>query len=355
MDRKRARTLRDQLAAFPRAVLVPRPTPLDELPHLGRELGVEFWLKRDDLTPIALGGDKPRKLEFELGRALAEGADTIVTVGASQSNHARLTTAASRRVGLDVAVVLSRDDYTAVQGNLLAVGLMGARITVSESDNHWYLDEDIARIVEELRAEGRRPYFIPVSGTTPLSCLGYVAATLELLDQFDEAGVSPSVMYLPFGSGGIFSATLLALRFLGVDTPVVGVGVNARREQCEEFLDTWWDGITRLLEVEVERGHYEITDRFIGRKYGDPTPATLDAISLMATTEGILLDPVYSGKVFAAVVDRVRSGEIAAGESVAMLHSGGTPALFAYHETLRDHLARRGDLVDLPRPAEEAS
>ena len=220
MNHAAAQSLESKLATFARARLLNGPTPLDQLHHLGGRLGVSFWLKRDDLTPIALGGDKPRKLEFELGRAAADGADVIVTCGSSQSNHARLTTASARRLGLDAVVVLSRDHYVAMQGNLLTVHLMGAEVHIVDTEDHWELEADALALCDRLRDEGRRPHYIPISGTTALSCLGYVAGALELARQFEDQSVGPDVVYLPFGTGGVFTGMLLTFRALGNKAPL---------------------------------------------------------------------------------------------------------------------------------------
>ncbi len=335
------------LARYPREILTRTPTPLDRLPHAGAQLGLDLHLKRDDLTDLALGGDKPRKLEYEVAGALATGATVLVTCGSAQSNHARLTTAAARRAGIEAAVVLSRDDRRVFQGNLLTVFLMGADVRFADTDEHWDLERHAHAVCDELRARGEKPYYIPVSGSTPLSCLGYVRAGLELADQLVGSGLEPAAVYTPFGTGGIFAGTLSALRARGIDCPVIGISVNRGVERCRRSLDTWWAAIGELLDVDPNRsrGAIEIHDTFIGRGYGDATEACLDAISLMAETEGVLLDPVYSGKVFAGLCAHQQAGRWRSNQPVVMLHSGGTPALFAYHAELRAHLVRRG--VDL--------
>jgi D-cysteine desulfhydrase family pyridoxal phosphate-dependent enzyme len=333
-------SLRQKLGEFARVELVGAETPFDRLRHLGSDLGIDLWLKRDDLTPLAFGGDKPRKLEFELGRAMSDGADVIVTCGSSQSNHARLTTAAARRLGLDAIVVLSRDEHTEFQGNLLTVRLMGAGVTIVDAADHWDLETDALDVCERLRSEGRSPHYVPVSGTTPLSCLGYVVGALELAEQMESRGVEPDSLYLPFGTGGIFTATLLTLRVLGIQARVVGISVNRDTDACEEFLDRWWGELCGLLQIDdsIDRGDHALYDDYVGREYGDATPDGLDAIVAMASTEGVLLDPVYSGKVFAGLRGHRRDGLIPDGATVVMLHSGGTPALFAYHKELARHL-----------------
>ena len=337
------------IARYPCETFTRKPTPLDRLSHAGARLRLDLHLKRDDLTDLALGGDKPRKLEYEVARARAGGATVLVTCGSAQSNHARLTTAAARRVGLGVTVVLSDDDRRIFQGNLLAVYLMGADVRFFETDDHWDLERQAQSVGAELRAAGETPYYIPVSGSTPLSCLGYVRGGLELVGQLAAAGLEPAAVYLPFGTGGIFAGILVALRAGGIGCPVVGISVNSDTDRCREHLDTWWTAIGELLELDPTRpqGPTEIHDRFVGRGYGDATDECLDAISLMAETEGILLDPVYSGKVFAGLCAHQRDRRWPTDQPVVMLHSGGTPALFAYHQEIRAHLVKRG--VQLPR------
>jgi D-cysteine desulfhydrase len=339
-----ARSIAEALNQYPRETLTRRPTPLDYLPHLSKELDIEFYLKRDDLTDLALGGGKPRKLEYEIAYARANGADYLVTCGSAQSNHARLTTAAARHVGMDCAVVLSRDDFQAFQGNLLTVYLMGAQVEFVETDDHWDLEEHARSLCNKLTKEGRTPHYIPVSGTTPRSCLGYVSCGLELADQMEGADLEFDAIYAPFGTGGIFTALLMALREREIMSPLVGISVNRELKRCEENHEKWWSALCELLDRDpaAERGVFEIHDEFVGREYGDPTEAGLDAIMLMAQSEGILLDPVYSGKVLAGLCAHRQAGRWIKGQHILMLHSGGSPALFAYHEAIRAHLEKRG-------------
>jgi len=240
-------------------------------------------------------------------------------------------------------VVLSRDHYVAMQGNLLTVHLMGAEVHIVDTEDHWELEADALALCDRLRDEGRRPHYIPISGTTALSCLGYVAGALELARQFEDQGVGPDVVYLPFGTGGVFTGMFLTFRALGNKAPFVGISVNKTGAECQQFMDTWWLGISELLEVDADadRGDYTITNQFVGREYGDPTRAGLEAIAVMVETEGILLDSVYSGKVLSGLLHDVASGTIEPGSTVVMLHSGGTPALFAYHEAIAAFLETR--------------
>ena len=338
------RPIAEALGQYPRETLTRRPTPMDYLPHLSKELDIEFYLKRDDLTDLALGGDKARKLEYEIAQARAEGADFLVTCGSAQSNHARLTTAAARRLGMGCAVVLSRDEFQAFQGNLLTVYLMGARVEFADTEDHWDLEEQALSLCDELTEGGRTAHYIPVSGTTPHSCLGYVSCGLELADQIEGTGLEFDAIYAPFGTGGIFTALLMTLREREIRSPLVGISINRGLKRCEENHEKWWSALSELLDRDpvAERGVFEIHDEFVGQEYGDPTEAGLDAIMLMAHTEGILLDPVYSGKVLAGLYAHLQSGRWTKGQRILMLHSGGTPALFAYHGAIRAHLEKRG-------------
>lgn len=335
--------VRARLDAVPRVRLAHLPTPLDRLDHLSARLGPEILVKRDDLTGLALGGDKPRKLEYELARALDEGADVVVTCGSAQSNHARLTTAAARVLGLDAAVVLSRDTHAMLQGNLLVTHLLGAQVHLVDAEDHWALEEPARRLCDDLRAQGRRPHYVPASGTTPTSCLGYVRAGFELVDQLRARDLTLDALYTPFGTGGISAGLLLALRACGVATPLVGISVNRDRETCLANLRRWTASLHVVLGLDepLDLGAYEVDDAFVGAGYGDATEATLDAVLQVARSDGVLLDPVYTGKAAAGLLAHQRAGRWTAGHRVALLHSGGVPALFAYDRELGEHLRGR--------------
>lgn len=345
---ERERTIQSPFEAalerYPRISLTRLPTPLQSLPTLSARLGPQLFIKRDDLTDLTLGGDKPRKLEYEVARAQAQGADTLVTCGSSQSNHARLTTAAARKVGMDCVVVLSRDQYQAFQGNLLTVYLMGAQVHLVEASDHWDLEPAVHDVCRSLQAQGKKPYVIPVSGTTPQSCLGYVRCGLEIARQMREQDLHLDAIYVPFGTGGIFTALLLALREQDIMCPLIGISVNQKLTYCYEQIETWWAELCRLLDcqIERERGVFELHDAFIGRAYGDPTEECLDAIMMMAQTEGILLDPVYSGKMMAGFLAHRAARRWSAQHRILLLHSGGVPALFAYAKELHEHFKKRG-------------
>ncbi len=245
---------------------------------------------------------------------------------------------------MDCVVVLSRDEHQAFQGNLLTVYLMGAQVHFVETSNHWDLEPAMQRVCQALRAQGKHPYIIPVSGTTVYSCLGYVRCGLEIAQQIAREGISLDAVYAPFGTGGIFTALLLALRAQGITCPLIGISVNQKQSWCRQQVEKWWRDLSQLLERDPTWSPeaFEIHDEFIGREYGDPTEGCLDAIMLMAQTEGILLDPVYSGKVLAGLLAHQAAGRWSARQRILLLHSGGVPALFAYARELRAHLQKRG-------------
>lgn len=336
------------LEQFPTAVLLRAPTPLDPLPRLSERLGFQVLLKRDDLTGLALGGDKVRKLEYELGHARDQGADVIVTGGSMQSNHARLATAAARQCGMDCVVVLSRDVYAQLQGNLLIVYLLGAEVRVVDVVDHWDLQTHIDAVADELRGQGRRPHCVPVSGTTPRGCLGNVRAGIELAQQLREQHIQPDAVYTPLGTGGVLAGLLTGLRYEGVAAPLIGVSVNREAATCRRNLDQWWSALSSLLHLDPERprGEVIVCDEFVGHKYGAPTSGSLDAIQLMAQTEGILLDPVYSGKMTAGFLAHARQHWWPSSSTVVLVHTGGVSALFAYHDVVRSHLLDRGVSLD---------
>jgi len=341
-------SIEEALSRYPYIPLTRTPTPLQPLPHLSARLGVNVSIKRDDLTDLALGGDKPRKLEYELAQAQTAGADILVTCGSAQSNHARLTTAAARRLGMQCAVVLSHSPYEALQGNLLVVYLMGAQVHLIDTEDHWDLEQHALNLCEILRTQGRKPYYVPISGTTPQSCLGYVRCGLEIVKQMTEQGLHLDAIYTPFGTGGIFTALLLALREQGITCPFIGISVNRKRDRCYESMQKWWTSLCQLLDRDpnLPQAPFEIHDEFVGREYGDPTEACLDAISLMAQTEGILLDPVYSGKMASGFLAHCTAGRWSPDQHVLLLHSGGVPALFAYQAEIKAHLIKRGLYVE---------
>ncbi|MCJ2068034.1 D-cysteine desulfhydrase family protein [Methylobacterium sp. J-030] len=333
------------LARFPRLPLLTLPTPIEPLDgltaHLGDALnGVRIFVKRDDLAGIGLGGNKLRKLEYLLGAAREAGADTAITVGAIQSNHARLTAAATARAGLTCELFLTRSvprqdpDYTG-NGNRLLDDLFGATVHELPGDADSIAAAE-AR-ADALRAEGRVVYTFPSGGSSPTGCLGYVNCAAEILTQADTLGVTFAQIVTANGSAGTHAGLVAGLASIGRDPrlaksfAVLAEEARARGEVLEKANATLaLTGAERRVTPE----DINLDGRHRGPGYGIPTAGMLEAVRLMARTEGKLLDPVYSGKAFAGLLHDVRAGLYPAGSSVLFLMTGGTPGIFAYKEAL---------------------
>lgn len=323
-----------QFARLPRLRLAGLPTPLEEATRLERLFpGARLFLKRDDLTHPALGGNKARKLEFLLADARRQGADVVLTVGGPQSNHARITAALSARLGWECILVLEGAEPPEAQGNLLIDRLLGADVRFAGARPAQEVMEEIAAGLE---AQGRRPYAIPVGGSTPLGAVGYCLAMEEMLAQASDAGVVVHRVYVATGSGGTQAGLVLGARVLDPSLRVTGVSVSRSAEESRSRVAELATGAASLLglPVRVEAAGVEVLDGYVGPGYGVPTPGCLEAIRLLAREEGVLLDPVYTGKAMACLLDHLRRGVIGEGENVVFWHTGGAPALFAYSQGL---------------------
>jgi D-cysteine desulfhydrase family pyridoxal phosphate-dependent enzyme len=331
----------EALARKPRISLAQLPTPIEEARRLSDRLGVRVFVKRDDLTGLALGGNKVRKLEFLLGDALHAGADTIVTTGGSQSNHARLTAAACRRVGLECFLVLDRGIHPEPQGNLLLDRLFGAKVRIIDSDDPSVARDAMESLAENLRAGGRKPYVIPRGGSVPTGASGYAAFVPELLQQCSQAGVNATYLYLGTGSTGTHAGVLAGLTALAAPLIVQGISVSRTRQEQIPKVQALADGILDHLGLPpgVGEGQVNVDDAYRGPGYGVPTAETLAAIEVAALDEGLILDPVYTGKVMAGLMAHARHSRFTSSDTVVFVHTGGAPALFAYHREIEQALA----------------
>jgi len=344
---------------LPRVALATLPTPLTEAPGLRKALGgaarcPRILLKRDDLTGLALGGNKARKLEFLIGDAQRQGATTVVTTGAVQSNHARMTAAAARVAGLGVTLVLTaREPDPPCQGNYLLDRLFGARVHLIAAGPDPRLavapDEEaqVRAVVDELRAKGERPYVIPVGGSSGVGALGYAAGTRELVDQLAAMACSPTRLYYASGSRGTQAGLELGSRLFSPPYRLCGIAVSGGEDEKRARAARVATEAAALLGLDavVAPGELATNQDHIGEGYGIPTSAGLEAIRLLAVGDGVLLDPTYTAKAMAALIADVRSGSIAPDETIVFLHTGGVPALFAHVEALEDLLAERQPLA----------
>lgn len=300
------------------------PTPLEPAPRLSIALGLrpdDLWIKRDDLTGLGGGGNKVRKLQWTCGEALALGADTLVTCGAAQSNHARLTAAAGARLGLDVVLVLAGAQNVAGTGNLALDGLLGARVVWAGKVGDATLQSRAADVAEQLRAMGKRPALIPFGGSSVVGARGYLDAGRELLEQAPDL----ATLVVAVGSGGTMAglvASLGAQRVLGVhcgavDNPVETVG-----------------SLVAGLGSAAAPADLRIRLDQVGPGYSELTEPVMEALTIAARTEGIVLDPIYTGRAMAGLICAVREGQIKPGDRTIFLHSGGLPGLFGHPTTM---------------------
>ena len=332
-------------SGLPRFRLATLPTPITEATGLRRALGGErrcprILLKRDDLTGLALGGNKARKLEFLVGDALRLNATCLVTTGAIQSNHARMTAAAARAAGLGVTLVLTtRDPRPVVQGNYLLDRLFGASIHLIPAGPDPKLavapdeEERVRAVVEDLMRGGERPYVIRVGGSSGVGALGYVAGTFELVEQLSSMPSSPTRLYYASGSRGTQAGLELGARLFHAPYQLCGVAVSGGEEEKRVRAARVAMEAAALLgidDVGIRADDLTTDQRHIGAGYGIATPEGLEAIRLLAECDGVLLDPVYTAKAMAAVIGDIRAGAIAPDTDVVFLHTGGVPALFAH-------------------------
>ena len=330
------------LSRYPRVRLAHLPTPIEPLDRLAARLGgPRLLVKRDDCTGLATGGNKTRKLEFLVGEALARGADTLVTQGAVQSNHVRQTAAAAARCGLRCEVLLERrvagvgPDYERT-GNVQIDRLCGAVVHFHEPADD--MNAAAERLGERLAAEGRRPYVIPGGGSNPVGALGYALAAFEIVEQLNARGLVVDRIVHATGSTGTQAGLLAGLAAMHVAIPVLGISVRRPAAEQESAVLDLADRTAALLGagVTVPESKVLVDDRFVGPGYGRPTPEMVEALRLTARDEGLLLDPVYSGKAMAGLIGLVREGAIGPEETVLFLHTGGVAALPAYPEVVAD-------------------
>ena len=329
-----------QLARFPRRRYTPAPTAIEKLANLSAHLGgPEIWIKRDDQTGLTGGGNKTRKLEFLVAEALVQGADTLITQGAVQSNHCRLTLAAAVREGLKCRLVLEQrvaGSYRPdASGNNFLFDLLGVEaVTVVDAGTDMTAAMD--KIADDLAAGGRRGYVIPGGGSNPLGALGYVACAEEILAQSFDMGLSLDHIVCASGSAGTHAGLLVGLLNCNAQLPLTGINVRRARLEQEGNVHALAERTAALLGLpSVPREAVTALDRWVGPGYSIPTEEMVEAVRLLARLEGVLLDPVYTGKAMAGLIGLAREGAFKPGERVLFVHTGGSPALYAYQDVLR--------------------
>ncbi|WP_288939967.1 D-cysteine desulfhydrase [uncultured Roseovarius sp.] len=324
------------LARFPRHFLAHLPTPLERLDRLSAELGgPEIWIKRDDCTGLSTGGNKTRKLEFLMAEAEAQGADMVMTQGATQSNHARQTAAFAAKLGIPCHILLedrtgSNDPNYNNNGNVLLDHLHGA--TTEKRPGGGDMNAEMEAVADKLRADGKTVYTIPGGGSNPTGALGYVNCAFELLSQVNGTGLKIDHIVHATGSAGTQAGLITGLQAMNAQIPLLGIGVRAPKPKQEENVYNLACATAEKLGCAgvVRREDVVANTDYVGEGYGIPTEGGLEAIRMFAELEAILLDPVYSAKGAAGLIDLIRKGHFKKGERVVFVHTGGAAALFGY-------------------------
>ena len=320
------------LTRFPRLEFIGAPTPLEYLPRFSDYIGRDIFIKRDDVTPLAMGGNKLRKLEFLAADALREGADTLVTAGAIQSNHVRQTAAVAAKLGLHCVALLENPMGTKAEnylsnGNRLLLDLFNTQVEMCEALTD--PNAQLAQLATRLEAQGFRPYVIPVGGSNALGALGYVESALEIAQQC-EGAVSISSVVVASGSAGTHAGLAVGLEQVMPEAELIGVTVSRKVADQLPKVVTLQQEIARSLELTATAG-ITLWDDYFAPAYGIPNDDGMEAVKLLARLEGILLDPVYTGKAMAGLIDGVRQKRFKDEGPILFVHTGGAPALFAYH------------------------
>jgi len=333
---------------IPRVPLSYLPTPLEPLKKLTEHLGgPQIWIKRDDMTGLATGGNKARKLEFLMADALNNNADTVLTFGAVQSNHCRMTAAAACKLGMKSFLVLSGAKPDTLTGNLLLDEIMGCEYLFmpdyNDPSKHDEMQLAVFNTVQELSEQGRNVYMIPIGGSCPLGDLGYYVAAVELFDQARELDIRIDNIFVATGSGGTHAGLLTGVKCLDMPTKVIGIGVN-KEGSLDDFgmppVEVIVNEVGALIGEEPNATPDDVTIdySYYGKAYGVPTPECIEAIKLLARTEGIFLDPTYTGKAMAGMIDMIRQGRIGKDETVVFIHTGGYPGIFPHGEEFRERV-----------------
>ncbi|MBA7602526.1 L-cysteate sulfo-lyase [subsurface metagenome] len=333
------------IARLPRVSLGNYPTPLMEARHLSAVLGgPRIIIKRDDLSGLALGGNKCRKLEYVLADAQQRGIDTLITTGSSQSNHALQTAAAGRKLGMETYLVLVKGVHVETQGNLLLHNILNSAVNIFDvadpGEMFTTMLKKMNELADELRSKGRNPLVIPAGAEVPLGTAGWVNAAEEIGQQLKEQKIDAQYVVLALGGGSTQAGLVLGFKQLKLPLDVVGISVlYKKKSKAIDEVVTLVNEAAKLLALDVAVTPDEVTvyDDYIGQGYGIITDDCIEAIRLVAQAEGIFLDPVYTGKAMAGLIDLIRKGQFTPKDTVVFVHTGGMPAVFAYHQELAIH------------------
>ena len=325
----------EKIAQLPQVDIGHFPTPLEECPRLSEELGgPRIFIKREDCSGLAFGGNKVRQLTFTIGDGVNQGADTIIQGAASQSNHCRQAAAASAKLGLKCYLRLARDNKSVRQGNVLLDELSGADVEFVDASMGSELDAIKYALAEELKEKGLKPYVLAAPRSTALAAVAFAWCIAEIHEQQEAIGIDADWIYAA-SAGGTQGGLILGTKVLGMEMKPFGIAPIGWPDRVERIRNAANDASGILgLDLVINDDDVRNSDDYVGEDYGVLTPECVDALKLMARTEGIFLDPSYTSKALSGLIDHIQKGRISADETVIFLHTGGTPALFAYNEEL---------------------
>ena len=320
------------LLLLPRLELAKLPTPLDRVENLGKSLGdLDLWFKRDDLTGFGLGGNKVRSLEYLAADAMKVNSNILITGGSSGSNHVRTTMAVAAHLGLKGVAVLSGTRPSKANGNLLLNQLLDAKLVFTGNPDRSYIDNYIEDEAERLRGKGESPYMIRRGGVSSLGCIGYVSAAVEICSQLQSLNLNPDILLCATGCGVTQAGLLVGFKLMGLNCRLYGITVSRSRDECIAYIKQLINETEDVLGLDsrVKNDEIFVFDEYIGDGYSVPTSEGIDAIRLVAQTEGIFLDPIYTGKAMAGLTDLIKKDLIGSDNTVIFLHTGGSPSIFS--------------------------
>ncbi|HEY3059977.1 MAG TPA: pyridoxal-phosphate dependent enzyme [Chloroflexota bacterium] len=330
--------IRARIARVPRVSLALLPTPLHELPRLAAELGIgRLFVKRDDLTGLAFGGNKARNLEFRMADAVAQGAEVFIAGLEAQSNSARMVTAAANLLGMQAELVLRRDPAREFdwQGNLLVDRVLGASVRFVSTSSADEMDRALLAVAAEVRAAGRKPFVMNHAPSFAMgSAVAYVLCTLEIVEQLGALGVAPTHLYMASGNKG-HAGLIVGRKLLGLAYRTVAISQHYADDRVSGAVGAALDALRAMdWELDVSAADVESYDSYVETAYGSPSPSGLAALRLCARLESLLLDPIYTAKAMAGLIDHARRGLLGASDVVVFIHTGGLPALFAFKDDI---------------------
>ena len=317
---------------LPRLELAKLPTPLDRVENLGKSLGnLDLWFKRDDLTGFGLGGNKVRSLEYLAADAMRVNSNILITGGSPGSNHVRTTMAVAAHLGLKGVAVLSGTRPSKANGNLLLNQLLDAKLVFTGNPDRSYIDNYIEDEAERLRGKGESPYMIRRGGVSSLGCIGYVSAAVEICSQLQSLNLNPDILLCATGCGVTQAGLLVGFKLMGLNCRLYGITVSRSCDECIAYIKQLINETEDVLGLDsrVKNDEIFVFDEYIGEGYSVPTSEGIDAIRLVAQTEGIFLDPIYTGKAMAGLTDLVKKDLIGSDNTVIFLHTGGSPSIFS--------------------------